>query len=88
MVKDMIFKFFSPLKMTNYVVLLNDHPVYYFKMPFKFNEARLQQVCLTEIKLKDPLWANVWLNDECIYSFPILENTDLSKFTVEVKLSV
>ncbi|MDR1819411.1 MAG: hypothetical protein LBR15_04095 [Methanobrevibacter sp.] len=70
----------------NYEVLINDCFVYYFKLPFKLNEEQIKVACPIEIKLKYPLWANVWLNNECIYSFPILEHTDLTQFKTEVRL--
>jgi len=70
--------------MYSYTVLINHRVIYNFRLPFKLNEERIKEVCQLQIKSMPDKWAKILLNDEPIYSFPII-NEELDKFEMEVK---
>jgi len=71
-----------------YEILINDSNVDYFALPFELDEERIRVVCQTEIR-KNPEyegWAQLFLNNSPVYRFPIVNEEDLTKYKVEVKL--
>jgi hypothetical protein len=69
-----------------YEVLLNEYPIKYFDLPLKLNEEQLKIICQLEIKvLPHQAWAEVLLNENFIFKFPILNPEELNKYEIKVK---
>lgn len=69
-----------------YIVLINGRSVYHFKLPFRLTEQRIREVCHVEIIPMDKQWAQVLLNDEFIYHFPVVDEDQIKFFDAEVQL--
>jgi hypothetical protein len=69
-----------------YVVYINGNIVNHFRLPFRLTEKRIEEVCRIQIIPMDRQWAQVLLNDELIYSFPIVNENQIKFYDVKIEL--